>query len=221
MDQNLILPHAKFTYNDLVNKSTGLNPFEIVTGRRPKKPVDLVPMSIHARVSESVESFAKHIRSLHDSIHQRLEVNNEQYKCMVDAHRRQREFQEDDYVIIKVRPEWFPSEIVKKLQSYVASPFQVQKRVRSNAYVMELPDDYGISSTFNVSDLVAHQDPKVIPIEPFEPSPPLVSDPALECPLPAPLQQHEQIEYILLYEQVITTRNRIYNATQCSGRDAP
>ena len=75
---NLILPHAEFAYNDSVNRSTGLSPFKIVTSRRPRKPVDLVPMSIHARVSESAESFAEHIKSLHDSIRQRLEVSNGQ-----------------------------------------------------------------------------------------------------------------------------------------------
>ena len=74
---------------------------------------------------------------------------------------------------------------------------------------MELPDDYGITSTFNVSDLVAYRDPTVIPSEPFEPSPPLMSDLAPECPLLAPFQQREQIEHIL-DEQMITTRNGAY-----------
>ena len=111
--------------------------------------------------------------------------------------------------MIRVKPEWFPSGTMKKLQSRGAGPFRVHKRVGSNAYVVELPDDYGISSTFNVSDLVAYRDPAVIPSEPFEPSPPLVSDPILECPLPAPFQHREQIEHIL-DEQVITTRSGAY-----------
>ena len=75
---------------------------------------------------------------------------------------------------------------------------------------MELPDDYGISLTFNVLDLVAYRDPAVIPSEPFEPSPPLMSDPVPECPLPPPLQrQCEPIECIL-DEQVTTTRSGAY-----------
>ena len=32
---------AEFAYNSLVNRSTGLSPFEIVTGYRLKKPIDL------------------------------------------------------------------------------------------------------------------------------------------------------------------------------------
>ena len=88
--------------------------------------------------------------------------------------------------MIRVRPKQFPSGTVRKLQAHGASPLRVLKCVGSNAYVVDLPDDYGISSTFNVSDLVAYRDPAVIPSEPFEPSPPLVSDPIPECPLPAP-----------------------------------
>ena len=163
-----------------------MSPFEIVMGRRPRKPIDLVPSPLHARVFEFAESFADHIRSLHEHIRHHIEASNARYKKLADTHRRAREFQEGDYIMITVRPEWFPSGTVKKLQSRGAGPFRVLKRVGSNAYVVELPDDYGISSTFNVSDLVVYRDPAMIPSEPFEPSPPLVSDPAPECPLSAP-----------------------------------
>ena len=32
-------------------------------------------------------------------------------------------------------------------------PFQVLERINDNAYKINLPDDYGVSATFNVSDL--------------------------------------------------------------------
>ena len=123
--------------------------------------------------------------------------------------------------MIRVRPERFPSATVKKLQTHGASPFRVLKRVGSNAYVVDLPDDYGISSTFNVSDLVAYRDPAAIPSEPFEPSPTVVSDPTQECPLPPPLQrQHEQIECIL-DEQVTTMRSGAYQRYLVRWRGRP
>jgi hypothetical protein len=35
-----------------------MSPFEVVHGYKPRKPLDVLPMSLHAKVSESAESFA-------------------------------------------------------------------------------------------------------------------------------------------------------------------
>ena len=94
-DWDLVLPLAEFAYNDSVNRSTGMSPFEIVMGRRPRKPIDLVPSPLHARVSESAESaksFVDHIRSLHEHIRRHIETSNARYKELVNTHRRAREF---------------------------------------------------------------------------------------------------------------------------------
>ena len=58
---DLVLPTAQFAYNSSVNRSTGMSPFEVVHGYKPKNPLDLLHMSIHAKVSKSTESFAYRI----------------------------------------------------------------------------------------------------------------------------------------------------------------
>ena len=63
-----------------------MSPFEIVMGRRPRKPMDLIPPPMHARVLKFAHSLAEHIRSLHDDIRHRIEINNEHYKELADAH---------------------------------------------------------------------------------------------------------------------------------------
>ena len=52
--------------------------------------------------------------------------------------------------------------------------------------MLELPPDYGISSTFNISDLREYNEPTLIPSEPFEPDPVIESEPLPECPTVIP-----------------------------------
>jgi len=80
--------------------------------------------------------------------------------------------------MIWIRLERFPHEIVKKLTASSAGPFKILKKINPNAYVIDLPSDFGISSTFNKSDLVAYKGP------PFNPDNPLVN---LDEPNPEPL----------------------------------
>ena len=70
--------------------------------------------------------------------------------------------------MIQIRLEWFPSGTVKKLQARSARPFKVLKWIGLNAYVIDLLHDYGISSSFNIEDLVAYKGPIVIPDNLFE-----------------------------------------------------
>ena len=41
---DLILPHAEFTYNNSVNRSTDKSPFEIVHSLSPYQPIDFLPL---------------------------------------------------------------------------------------------------------------------------------------------------------------------------------
>ncbi|GFZ19760.1 hypothetical protein Acr_28g0004650 [Actinidia rufa] len=121
----------------------------------PRKPVDLLPMSPHTRVSESAESFARHIRELHDEIRKVINDSNFEYKFQADSRRCRAEFQVGDYVMVRIRPERYPSGTARKLCARSAGSFKVLKRIGPNAYVIDLPPESGISSTFNIEDLIA------------------------------------------------------------------
>ena len=58
---DLILSMVQFAYNRSINRSIDMSPFEVVNGYKPRKPLNLLPMSIHVRVSELAESFARRI----------------------------------------------------------------------------------------------------------------------------------------------------------------
>uniref|UniRef100_A0A2N9GB76 RNA-directed DNA polymerase n=1 Tax=Fagus sylvatica TaxID=28930 RepID=A0A2N9GB76_FAGSY len=203
-----ILPIAQFAYNNSVNRTIGMSPFEVVHGYKARKPLDLLPMSPQVRMSESAEAFARHVHDLHKDISNRIHSSNTRYKVQADSRRRHLEFAVGDYVMIRIRPERFPSGTVKKLQARSAGPFKVLKRIGSNAYVIELPSDYGISSTFNIEDLVAYKGPATIPDDPFiEPSPtPTISPDFDTIPPNIPPTHKESIDAIL-DEQVILTRD--------------
>ena len=110
--------------------------------------------------------------------------------------------------MIWIRPERFPSGTVKKLQAHSAGPFKVLKRMGPNAYVIDLPHDYGISSSFNIEDLVAYESPTIIPNTPFDE--PLLDpvDAPISTPLPLnlPYAHKESIDAIL-DEQIVSTRD--------------
>ena len=69
-----VLHLAKFAYNNSINRSTGLSPFEIVTCSEPRKPINLLSLPISNRPSASSESFA---HDLHNKIRQQIAVSND------------------------------------------------------------------------------------------------------------------------------------------------
>lgn len=89
--------------------------FEVVHGYKPRKPLDLLPMSLHARVSESAKSFACRIQDLHVKITKHIPASNARYKLRADLHRRHNKFNVGDDVMIRIRPEWYSSSTNKKL----------------------------------------------------------------------------------------------------------
>jgi len=111
---DLILLMAEFAYNDSVNWNTSLSPFEIVTGFKPRQPIDLVPMAhYHSRVLDSASAFTFHMCALHEEIREKIMKNNADYKASVDLYRKLRKFNVGDYVLVRLRPERFPLRTVK------------------------------------------------------------------------------------------------------------
>jgi len=140
-----------------------LSPFEVVTGYQPRKPINLLPMSIGDRPSASVESFAQHLHELCKHIKRQIAIINDNYKSAADSHKRLQEFAIGDEVIVRVRPERFPSGTLKKLHARHIGPYKVLRRFGSNAYELDILCDLGIHPVFNVEDLTLYHTPVVYP----------------------------------------------------------
>ena len=87
-------------------------------------------------MSKSAKAFARHIHDLHKDINNRIHSSNTRYKVQANSRRRHLEFVIGDYIMIRIRPERFPSRTVKKLQAHSAGPFKVLKQIGSNMYVI-------------------------------------------------------------------------------------
>ena len=96
---------TKFYYSNSVNHSTGKSPFQIVHGYSPRTPIDLVHLPPHMRVSKPAKNFAKHIHDLHVETRRKISLSNEEYKLATDVHRRTKEFNVGEYVMVRIRPE--------------------------------------------------------------------------------------------------------------------
>ena len=196
---DLIIPRAEFAYNSSTHRTTSMSPFEVAHGLAPRKPLDLVPLDPHVRVSEDGVAFAQHVSQLHQDIHDRIQSQNALYKQAADRHRRPRIFQVGDQVMVRLRPERYAPGTATKLHARSAGPFRVLSRIGENAYVVDIPHSWGISSTFNVADLASHQAPPLSSDgEPSSTGPFSEREFAMESTPPIlPPDWHERVEEIL------------------------
>jgi hypothetical protein len=69
---------------------------------------------------------------------------------------------------VHMRKERFPAHRRSKLQPRGEGPFQVLERINDNAYKLDLPGEYNISATFNVSDFSLFDVGENSRLNPFE-----------------------------------------------------
>ncbi|GJS14623.1 RNA-directed DNA polymerase [Tanacetum coccineum] len=150
---DLILPQAEFTYNRSVNRTTGKSPFEVVYGRNPITPLDLVLVPEVGQFSEEGADQSEQIKELHRSVQEQIIWHNKQYKEHADKRQKHVLYREGDLVWIHLRKERFLAWRFGKLKPRGDGPFRVLKKINDNAYKIELPGHYNVFATFNVADL--------------------------------------------------------------------
>jgi len=149
----MVLPHDEFAFNNSVNRSTGCTLFEVVYGFRPNAPLDIISLPSPPRPSEAALDFSSYMRDVHEECKRRLTTHTSSYAAVANAKRKDRKFNTCDMVLVCLRPERFPPGSFTKLHACRAGPFQVTKKLGANAYVIDLPSDFGISPIFNIEDL--------------------------------------------------------------------
>jgi hypothetical protein len=147
------LPFIEFAYNRSVHSTTDYSPFEIVYGFNPLTPLDLIPFPVDEKVSLDGNQKAQVVKDLHAKIQQQIEKKNEQYANKVNSGRKLVRFEPGDWVWMHMRKERFLEQRRSKLMPRGDGPYQIIERINDNAYKVDLLGEYGVSATFNVSDL--------------------------------------------------------------------
>lgn len=148
------LPHVEFAYNRVVHSTTNCSPFEVVYGFNPLTPLDLLPMpNVSVFKHKEGQAKADYVKKLHERVKDQIERKNKSYAKQANKGRKKVVFEPGDWVWVHMRKERFPEQRKSKLQPRGDGPFQVLERINDNAYKVELPGEYNVSSTFNVSDL--------------------------------------------------------------------
>jgi len=63
-----LLSHAEFAFNRVPSKSTGLSPFQVVYGKNPRTPLDLIPIPTSTKFSWEADKRAREIQDLHSHV---------------------------------------------------------------------------------------------------------------------------------------------------------
>ncbi|KAL4282451.1 hypothetical protein GQ457_16G018480 [Hibiscus cannabinus] len=77
-------------------------------------------------------------------------------------------FDVGDWVWVHFCKERFPAQRSSKLLPQGDGPFQIVEKVNDNAYKLDLPGEYTVSATFNISDLTHFYDSADLRSNPFQ-----------------------------------------------------
>ena len=129
------------------------SPFQIVYGFNPLTPLDLSPLLLSERANLDGQKKAELIQQIHETARLNIERRTEQYVKQANKGRHKVVFEPGDWVWLHMRKERFPKQRRSKLLPRDDGPFQVLARINDNAYKLDLPGEYSVSASFNVSDL--------------------------------------------------------------------
>ncbi|XP_052487953.1 uncharacterized protein LOC128041692 [Gossypium raimondii] len=161
------LPHVEFAYNHAVHSATKMSPFKVVYGFNPITPLDMLPLPQEQVMNRDGKAKAEYVKKLHQQVKENLEQRTQQYTKQANKGRKRVIFDVGDWVWVHFRKERFSAQRRSKLLPRGDGPFQVLEKVNDNSYKLDLPGEYNVSATFNISDLTPYDDSTDLRTNPF------------------------------------------------------
>jgi hypothetical protein len=158
LDQNLrrwedCLPHVEFACNHATHSSTKMFPFQIVYGYIPRAPIDLFSFDTEDAPHLDIVAHVEQMVNLHEQNHQNITTANAKYLVAGSKGKKHVTFESGDMVWLHWRKDRFPTLRRSKLMPRAVGPFKVLTKINDNAYILDLPPEFGVSTSFNVADL--------------------------------------------------------------------
>ncbi|KZV46974.1 hypothetical protein F511_15771 [Dorcoceras hygrometricum] len=115
--------------------------------------MDLLSLPMSERLNLDGKKMAEYVITLHEKVRANIEKKIQQYTRQANKGKKKVTFEPGDWVWLHLRKERFPQKRCSTLLPRGDGPFQVLEMINDNAYKLDLPGEYNVSSTFNVSDL--------------------------------------------------------------------
>jgi hypothetical protein len=147
------LPHVEFAYNRAIHSTTKVSPFQVVYGFNPRAPIDILPLPTSERIHSDAKERADFILQMHETTKHNIEKMNEKYRIAGSKDRKEVKLEPGDLVWLHLKKDRFPNLRKSKLMPRADGPFKIIEKINHNAYKLELPPEFGVSPTFNISDL--------------------------------------------------------------------
>lgn len=142
----------EFAYNRATHSTTKVSPFQVVYGFNPRAPIDILPLPTSERIHSDAKERAEFILKMHETTKYNIEKMTEKYRRGSKG-KKELKLEPGDLVWLHLRKECFPDLRKSKLMPRVDGPFKILEKINDNAYKLELPSEFGVSPTFNISDL--------------------------------------------------------------------
>lgn len=140
------LPHIEFAYNRSIHSTTKLRPFMVVYGFNPGAPIELLPLPTSKIVNLDATQRSEFILKLCETTKLQIEKMNEKYRIVAGKGRKEIKLEQSDLVWVHLGNDRFPDLRKSKLMPSATSPYKVLTKINDNAYIIELPLDFGVSS---------------------------------------------------------------------------
>ena len=96
---------------------------------------------------------AEFVKNIHDRARANIEKMTKMYEKRANMDHKEMLLEPGDLVWVHLRKDRFPDQRKGKLQSRADGPFKVLRKINDNAYEIDLPSTYGVSTSLNVADL--------------------------------------------------------------------